>query len=154
MASKVMVIVSTAEKKKALTGIMYAVNAQKNKWVDDIKVIFFGPFENLMCEDEDVVQAASQLLDYQTPIACKFLSDRDGISNKLEELGVNVDYVGSLISGYIAEGPACLLRRPQKSAATSRAGGMRKDPRRGRGAMLCWWSLIFNKNFGFMLRFF
>ena len=26
MASKVMVIVSTAEKKKALTGIMYAVN--------------------------------------------------------------------------------------------------------------------------------
>ena len=104
MASKVMVIVSTAEKKKALTGIMYAVNAQKNKWVDDIKVIFFGPFENLMCEDEDVVQAASQLLDYQTPIACKFLSDRDGISNKLEELGVNVDYVGSLISGDIAEG--------------------------------------------------
>ena len=45
MASKVMVIVSTAEKEKALTGIMYAVNAQKNKWVDDIKVIFFGPFE-------------------------------------------------------------------------------------------------------------
>ena len=104
MASKVMIILSTEEKKKALTGIMYAVNAQKNKWVDDMKVIFFGPFENLMCEDEDVVQAASQLLDYQTPIACKFLSDRDGISDKLEGLGVNVDYVGSLISGYLAEG--------------------------------------------------
>ena len=104
MASKVMVFVSTAEKQKALTGIMYAVNAQKNKWVDDVKVIFFGPFENLMCEDEEVVQAASRLLDYQTPIACKFLSDRDGISGKLEELGVNVDYVGSLISGYIDEG--------------------------------------------------
>mgnify|MGYP003574610112 CR=1 FL=1 len=104
MASKVMVIVSTAEKQKALTGIMYAVNAQKNKWVDDVKVIFFGPFENLMCEDEEVVQAASRLLDYQTPIARKFLSDRDGISGKLEELGVNVDYVGSLISGYIEEG--------------------------------------------------
>jgi len=68
MASKVMVIVSTAEKQKALTGIMYAVNAQKNKWVDDIKVIFFGPFENLLCEDEEVVAAASQLLDYETPI--------------------------------------------------------------------------------------
>ena len=103
MASKVMVIVSTAEKQKALTGIMYAINAQKNKWLDDIKVIFFGPFENLMCEDEDVAQAASRLMDYQTPIACKFLSDRDGISNKLEEMGVDVDYVGSLISGYIDE---------------------------------------------------
>ena len=104
MASKIMIILSTAEKQKALTGIMYAVNAQKNKWVDDIKVIFFGPFENLMCEDEEIVQAASQLLDYQTPIACKFLSDRDGISDKLEELGVNLDEVGSLISGYIEEG--------------------------------------------------
>ncbi len=104
MASKVMVIVSTAEKDKALTGIMYAVNAQKNKWVDDLKVIFFGPFENLMCEDEEVAQAASRLLEYETPIACKFLSDRDGISGNLEKMGVNVDYVGSLISGYIEDG--------------------------------------------------
>ena len=47
---KVMVIVSTAEKQKALTGIMYAVNAQKNKWIDDIKVIFCGSFENLTPE--------------------------------------------------------------------------------------------------------
>lgn len=109
MASKIVVIISTAEKAKALTGLMYAVNAQKNKWVDDIKVIFFGPFENLLCEDEEVVQAASKLMDYQTPIACKFLSDRDGISDKLEKLGVNVDYVGSLISGYISEGYAPLV---------------------------------------------
>jgi hypothetical protein len=31
-------------------------------------------------------------------------SDRDNISGKLENLGVNVDYVGSLISEYIDEG--------------------------------------------------
>ena len=109
MSSKVMVIISTAEKAKALTGIMYAVNAQKHKWVDDIKVIFFGPFENLLCEDEDVIKAASNLLDYETPIACKFLSDRDGISDKLEKLGVNVDYVGTIISGFIEEGYAPMV---------------------------------------------
>jgi hypothetical protein len=102
--AKVMVIVSTAEKDKALTGIMYAVNARKYKWIEDLKVIFFGPFENLLCEDEEVAAAASRLLDYETPIACKFLSDRDGISDKLEKIGINVDYVGALISGYIAEG--------------------------------------------------
>lgn len=102
--AKVIVIISTAEKDKALTGIMYAVNAQKYKWIEDLKVIFFGPFENLLCEDEEVAAAASRLLDYETPIACKFLSDRDGISEKLEKIGVNVDYVGALISGYIAEG--------------------------------------------------
>jgi hypothetical protein len=32
MAAKVRVIVSTAEKDKALTGREYALNAQKNKW--------------------------------------------------------------------------------------------------------------------------
>jgi len=51
MAAKVLVIISTAEKEKALTGLMYAVNAQKNRWVAHLKVIFFGPFENLLTSD-------------------------------------------------------------------------------------------------------
>ena len=104
MASKVVVIISSGEKEKALTGIRYAFNAQKNKWLDDVKVFFFGPFEDLVCEDEEVADFASQLLEYETPIACKRLSDNAGISGKLEDLGVNVDYVGSLISGYLSEG--------------------------------------------------
>jgi len=104
MPAKVMVIISTAEKDKALTGILYAKNAQKNKWVDDVRIIFFGPFENLVCEDDDVIKAASELLDYQTPIACKFLSDRSGTSDKLTELGFNVEYVGALISDSIKAG--------------------------------------------------
>ena len=104
MSSKVMVIISTAEKDKALTGILYAKNAQKNKWIDNVRVIFFGPFENLVCEDQDVIQAASELLEYQTPIACKFLSDKSGASDKLEKLGFNVEYVGALISDSIKAG--------------------------------------------------
>jgi hypothetical protein len=73
-------------------------------WIDDVKVIFFGPFENLICEDDEVVNAASQLLDYETPIACKFLSDCDDISAKLENLGYTVDYVGSMISALVEDG--------------------------------------------------
>ena len=104
MSSKVLVILSTAEKDKALTGILYAKNAQKNNWVDEVRVIFFGPFENLVCEDDDVIQAASELLDFQTPIACKFLSDKSGASVNLEELCFNVEYVGSFISDSIKAG--------------------------------------------------
>ena len=33
-------------------------------------------------------------------IACKFISDRDGISEKIEELGLKVDYVGTIISSF------------------------------------------------------
>ncbi len=104
MSSKVMVVISTAEKDKALTGILYAKNAQKNNWVEDVRVIFFGPFENLVCEDDDVIKAASELLDYKTPIACKFLADQSGASDKLEALGFNVEFVGALISDSIKAG--------------------------------------------------
>lgn len=104
MSSKVLIVLSTGEKEKALTGLLYAVNAQKNKWLEDVKVIFFGPFEKLVCEDDEVVDAASQLLEYQTPVACKFLSDQDGVSDKLSELGFDVQYVGSMVSDYIKKG--------------------------------------------------
>ncbi len=104
MSSNVVVIISTGEKEKAFTGIMYAFNAQKNKWLDEVKVFFFGPFEDLVCEDAEVADFASQLLEYETPIACKRLSDNAGISGKLEQLGYDVEYVGSLISDLIKKG--------------------------------------------------
>ncbi len=104
MVSKVLVILSTGEKEKAYTGIMYATNAQKNKWLDEVKVIFFGPFEDLLCADEEVADFASQLLDFETPIACKRLSDNAGISDRLKEMGYNVEYVGKIISDFIKEG--------------------------------------------------
>ncbi len=104
MKAKILVIISTAEKEKALTGIMYAFNAIKNQWVDDLKVIFFGPFENLLGEDPEVAEAARRLLTYQKPTACKFLADRDGISDQLEQMGMDVDYVGAIISAHVAEG--------------------------------------------------
>ena len=104
MTSKVLVIISTGEKEKAFTGIMYATNAQKNKWLDDVKVVFFGPFENLMCKDEEIAEYASQLLEYETPVACKRLSDNAGISDKLKEMGYQVEYVGKIISDLIKKG--------------------------------------------------
>ena len=104
MSSKIVVIIATGEKEKAFTGIMYATNAQKNKWLDEVKVVFFGPFENLVCEDKEVADFASQLLDFETPIACKSLSDNAGISDKLKDLGYDVEYVGKIISDLIKKG--------------------------------------------------
>ena len=104
MASKVLIILATGEKEKAFAGILYARNAQKNKWLEEVKVIFFGPFETLVCEDEEVAQEASQLLNYQTPVACKYISDHSGASDKLSALGFDVEYAGSLISNYIKDG--------------------------------------------------
>ena len=83
MTSEVLVIISKAEKDKALAGISSAVNTQKFQWIQGVKVISLGPFENIVCEDEEVAAAASQLIDFETPIACHFFSDRDGIGKNL-----------------------------------------------------------------------
>ncbi|OEF99069.1 hypothetical protein BHF71_02485 [Vulcanibacillus modesticaldus] len=104
MSSKVVIIISTGEKEKALTGMMYAANALKNKWLDDVKVVFFGPSEKLISQDQELQELSSKILKYQTPVACKFISDNEEISNDLEKLGYRIDYVGALISDFIKEG--------------------------------------------------
>jgi hypothetical protein len=104
MDKKVLVILSTAEKEKALTGVLYATNAIKNQWLKDVKLCFFGPFEALLAEDTEVQGWVAQLAEYQAPVACKFISDSRGISEKLTALGIEVEYVGKLVSDYIEDG--------------------------------------------------
>lgn len=43
------------------------------------------------------------------PVACKYLADRDGQSDRLADLGVDVQYVGPLISDAIKEGYVPLI---------------------------------------------
>lgn len=104
METKVLVILSTAEKEKALTGLLYTTNAIKNEWLPDVRVCFFGPFEKLLAEDPEVQQWALPLIEQQAPVACKFISDNHGVSEQLSELGVDVQYIGKLVSDSLKEG--------------------------------------------------
>lgn len=104
MAQKVLIILSTAEKGKALTGVLYATNAMKQQWLTDVKLCFFGPFETLLAEDEEVQQHVAQLAALQPPVACKFISDSEGVSEKLSALGIKTEYVGKMVSDYLNEG--------------------------------------------------
>ncbi|MBW2093147.1 MAG: hypothetical protein JRI34_13620 [Deltaproteobacteria bacterium] len=104
MSSKVLMIIASGEAEKALTGLMYARNAMRFKWMDDVKVIFFGPSQRLLVENEQVSQAAQEIADQEISFVCKFISDQDGTSEKIEALGLKVEYVGPIISGFIKDG--------------------------------------------------
>ncbi len=105
MNDKILVIIATAEPEKAHAGTMYAVNALKHSWMEDVKLILFGPAEKLLLEDPDFEELVRQFMAQErTPVACKFLSDRDGQSAALTNLGVDVEYVGPLISEAIRTG--------------------------------------------------
>lgn len=104
MRSRLLVIISTGDNEKALTGLMYAHRSMTEGWMDDVKVIFFGPSERLLLKDAAIAGIAQKICEAEKPLVCKFISDREGISEKIEELGLKVDYVGSIISGFIKDG--------------------------------------------------
>jgi len=104
MADKVVVIIATKEKEKAITGMMYAKNAAKNKWLKDVKVVFFGPAEKLIAEDEEAGAYAADIAQLTETYACKYLSDRDNISDKIRKQNIKIENVGTIISDYVKDG--------------------------------------------------
>ena len=109
MSKKLLIIIASGDREKVLTALMYAKNTIKYGWIEDVRVVFFGPSENLLVGDTDVTASAAELAKVGQPLACKFLSDRDGISEKIENLGITVDYVGSMISDLIKDGYAPMV---------------------------------------------
>ena len=105
MANKVFALVSTADREVALEiGLIYPLNAAKNKWLDEVKVIFFGPSEKLAAYNVDVQTRIKELMDNSVEVlACKWCSDRMNITPLLENLGIKVVYVGSIISQLIKD---------------------------------------------------
>ena len=105
MDGKLLVIISTSDAKKARTGAMYAINALKHGWMEEVKIFFFGPAQDLLLEDLEI---QNYMKEYQSMeesvVACKYISDRDKKSKQICELGIKVEYVGKMISDYINEG--------------------------------------------------
>ena len=104
MNSKLLVIIATGDKEKALTGLMYARNAMNRGWLADVKIVFFGPSERLIVQDEQVADEVKDIVLLGELFACKAISDREGLSEEVGKLGVKVEYVGSIISNLIKDG--------------------------------------------------
>ena len=102
--AKTLIILSTAEKAKVLTGLMYAINAAKHGWLDEVRVVFFGPAEGLLAEDREVADTALALPEAVHPTACRAVAEREGISETIEAGGIPLENVGPPISAMINEG--------------------------------------------------
>ncbi|AKG91458.1 Uncharacterized protein conserved in archaea [Geoglobus ahangari] len=107
MKPKVLVIVSSgrAEKEKAMTGLMYAVNATKHGWAD-VKLILFGPVEELVAEgDPDILTMLEMFAREkgEAPLACKRIAEMKGYEDRMGQ-SVRLEYVGKIVSELIADG--------------------------------------------------
>jgi hypothetical protein len=104
MSSKIVVIITSSDKEVIQTALMYTRNTLKFNWLDDVKTILFGPAEQVIANDPELAQEMKEICSNGEAIACKFISDNEGTSATLAKLGVQIEYVGSLIADLIKDG--------------------------------------------------
>ena len=104
MNSKVVVIIASGERRVVQTALMYAKNTLKYGWLDDVKTILFGPSEQLVAQDSELAEQVQDLCVAGEGFSCKFISDNEGTSETLSKLGLQIEYVGTIIADLIKEG--------------------------------------------------
>jgi len=102
---KLVVLWTSGDREVALKMVfMYTFNARKYKWWDDITLVVWGPSAKLLSEDKELQDYIKKIKDAGVDLkACKGCSDQYGVSEKLEELGITVKYMGEL-TDYLKEG--------------------------------------------------
>jgi len=105
MHDKVLIILSSSDREKLITGLMYATNSLKHGWMAKVKVVIFGPSQRLSLEDIEIQEYLKELIALESkPFACKYIADQEGFSEELGKLGLDVVYVGTVISDHIKQG--------------------------------------------------
>ena len=98
--TKLLVIWSSADRDVALRNVfMYTHNAQQQGWWKEVRLLIWGPSDELLAEDEELQKHIKAMLaDGVDVIACKACADSYGLSPALEGLGVRVFYVGQALT--------------------------------------------------------
>ena len=102
---KILIILSTAEREKAMAGLMFAKNTHENHVFDEVRVVLFGPFERLLVEDKEIRDLGAEIFKIIAhPVACTTFADDPVVSDAIKSLGCEIDQVGGIISECIRNG--------------------------------------------------
>ncbi|MEJ2614352.1 MAG: DsrE family protein [Ignavibacteriaceae bacterium] len=84
---------------------MYALNCKKHSWMDNVRLLIWGPSAKLLSEDAELQKYLSELKKAGIELyACKACADMYGVSDKLINLGVTVKYAGKMLADLQKEG--------------------------------------------------
>ena len=84
---------------------MYAHNAKKRGWFDEVVLIVWGPSSKLLAEDKSLQdKLRAMAADGVKLQACKACADSYGVSDPLEKLGVEVKYMGMPLTEMLQSG--------------------------------------------------
>ncbi len=96
------VVISSGKesKEKVLTGLTFANVSKKNKFFGDVALIFFGPSEKLIAEnDPDIMKAIDDFRKMgEKPLACQAAASNFNILDDIKKIeNVRVEMVGPVI---------------------------------------------------------
>lgn len=84
---------------------MYAHNAMKRGWWQQIRLIIWGPSAKLASEDPDIQVRIKEMLDDGVEVwACRACAENYGVADTLETLGIEVLYVGTPVTEMLKSG--------------------------------------------------
>jgi len=84
---------------------MYALNAKKEGWFDNVELCIWGPSAILAVEDEEINVRLTYMSKMGVKLtACRSCSDDYDLSEKLEEMGVEVIYMGKPLTDKLKNG--------------------------------------------------
>jgi hypothetical protein len=79
----------------AKMAFMYTLNAKRRGWWKHVTLIIWGPSAKLITEDSELQDRIEEMREAGVKLlACKACSDSYGVSESLEKLGVEVQYMG------------------------------------------------------------
>ena len=110
-SGNVVIIIQSADPEVIFFGLLFADRAIKNQWMDNVKIVLWGPAEKTLAglsPDSEQIKLIKSI--QSTPgkhnriWCCKACSDRYGVTDKMEKLGFEVFHVGDATSYLIKLG--------------------------------------------------
>jgi len=75
--------------------MMYGINSRLYGWWEEVTILIWGATARLAAGNEGIQERIKQALQAGVRVvACKGCSDQLAVSDKLEEMGVEVAYIG------------------------------------------------------------
>ena len=83
---------------------MYAGNAKRNRWWDEVTLIIWGATAKLCAENDYILHSVKNLMESGVVVkACKACADELGATAALESIGVDVCYMGMPLTDIIKD---------------------------------------------------
>jgi len=103
---KLIIIWTSGDKKVALSMVfMYALNAKKREWWKEVCLIVWGPSAKLLADDLELQEYLARMKEAGVEIeACKTCAEIYGVTNQLEEFGIDVKLMGIPLTEYLKNG--------------------------------------------------